>query len=120
MRTDKRETLLIGYKKWDFRFVDKIDRGNALGECEHPASKHNNTKGHIRIAKGMHGIEKANTILHEINHAIFYSQGLHMPDDVEEQVVLAMTNGFIQFAKDNPKFVKKILRLIESDRKPGE
>jgi len=71
MKTDKRKTLLIGYKKWDFRFVDKIDNGESVGVCEHPPSKHNSSKGHIRIAKGLHGIEKANTIMHEVNHAIF-------------------------------------------------
>lgn len=107
---------MIGYKKWDFRFVNKIDNGTTLGECKHPTSKHNNTKGHIRITKGMHGIEKANTILHEINHAIFYSQGLNIPYDQEEQVVLSMTNGLVQFIKDNLKFFKAIIRMIEKSQ----
>lgn len=53
-----------------------------------------------------------NTLLHEIFHGIFYTQGLHtvVEDDMEETVVTCLVNGLSQVLRDNPE-VKKLLRL---------
>lgn len=111
MRADKKITLKIGYKEYDMYFVKKIDGGATCGDCNSLCG----TKGLIRIAKGQKKIEKANTILHEIMHALVYVQGLE-PDlkgDKEEKVVLSLTNGLIQFMRDNPRVMDQIIKMIK-------
>ena len=107
---NKRETVRIGYREYTISFVKRFTDGDHIGECENPA-KHTHAKGKIRIKAGQEPVEKANTIMHEINHAIAYTYGLNLSDDMEERVVTAFTNGLIAFIRDNPKFVIKLLRL---------
>lgn len=54
-----------------------------------------------------------NTLLHEIGHGIFYTQGLQdVPgiDGAEEMIVNIFMNGLSQVLRDNPE-VRKLLRL---------
>lgn len=113
MRTDKKSVVKIGYKDFDIIFINKIDKGKSIGECVLPSSEHKLSKGKIRIAKGQDGIEKANTILHEILHAICYVKGLELTDKLEERIVCAITNGIVGFIKDNPKYALKLFKLIK-------
>lgn len=50
-------------------------------------------------------IEKADTILHEVFHAILFCQGRE-PCDHEERYVRALSAGLISVLADNPKFAK--------------
>lgn len=50
--------------------------------------------------------EKANTILHEVLHALVYTMSIKFKDhDQEESVVNSMSNGIITVLKDNPDFL---------------
>lgn len=104
------KNLKIGYREYTISFVKRFTDGDHVGECENPGS-HTHAKGKIRIKKGQDSVEKANTILHEVMHAIAYTQGMNLSDNTEERVVTAFTNGLIGFIRDNPKFVIKLLRL---------
>lgn len=110
MRTDKAAKLKIGYRDFTLRFLKKINKGEELGLCTYP-SKRVKCKGQISIAKGMDDAEKANTILHEILHAICYTQGLDLPVAEEERVVNSLSNGLIAFIRDNPRFTLQLLKL---------
>lgn len=44
-----------------------------------------------------------NTAVHEINHAIFWSQGLEAAED-EEPIVNRMSNGLLALLYDNPDY----------------
>lgn len=101
--------MRIGYQDYDLYFVKKIDGGSTQGECHY----NDGAKGVIRIAKGQKKVEKANTILHELLHAISYTQGLHLSADMEERVVRAIANGLIDFMRTNPKVMNQILSLIK-------
>jgi hypothetical protein len=46
-------------------------------------------------------LRAANTLMHEVNHAIFKSQCLREGDD-EERICDAMANGWCQVLRDNP------------------
>lgn len=108
-------TLRIGYRKYKMRFVKRIDKGKTRGECYNPSS-HKLELGLLKISGGMDSTDKAATILHEIAHAIIYTQGLELSDKTEEKFVLAMTNGLTGFIKDNPKFFSKIVRMIQKEK----
>lgn len=105
MRTDKKIRLKIGYKDFTLYFVNSIDGGETNGECVKDV-------GVIKITKGLNNIEKANTVLHEVFHGIWHVQGIGMGDETEERVVTAMTNGLVDFIRDNPRFVDRVISLI--------
>lgn len=55
----------------------------------------------------------ADTIWHEINHALF--AGLHMTGELtEERIVTLMTSGQCTVMRDNPDFVKWMLKKLNS------
>lgn len=112
MRTSKPHELKIGYKTYILRFADKIPGDKTMGDCTFP-SMHNHSKGAIRILKGQGAVEKGNTILHEILHAIMMDKGVELDDALEERIVLATANGLVAFIRDNPEFSKQLLKLLE-------
>lgn len=63
----------------------------------------------IHIGKGQKGARLADTVLHEINHAIYRVWGLSDTDD-EERTVTAMSTGLICVMRDNPGFAKWLSR----------
>lgn len=112
MRTDRPFTLRIGYKDFTVSFVDKVDKGKSLGSCQ-PYAGRTKYKGQIKIAKRLPKREKANTVLHEVMHAIIYAQGVEYTEKEEEQAVTAFTNGLIALMRDNPKFMAEIQRMVK-------
>lgn len=73
---------------------------------------HNGDASRVYIADNLSGHQLANTLLHEVMHAIWYTQGLchdclaSNPAGLQEHVVNNMTNGLIQVIRDNPDLVK--------------
>jgi len=110
MRADRKATLRIGARDYiiSFNKMLKDEQGVCLKEFAHDYEK-----GWIRIKTGMAPLEKGNTVLHEIIHAIFTERGLIYKEKEEEKIVLAMTNGLIAFIRDNPRFFKRLLKLIK-------
>ena len=109
MKTNIKRTIRIGYRDYIISFSDKMTlEGTCLKEF-----KHDYEKGQITIKKGRSDIDKANTLFHEILHAIFTERGLIYSTKEEETIVLAMTNGIIDFIRDNPKFFKTWLKLLQ-------
>lgn len=102
--------LRIGYKDFFVRYVNKFKDKKQVGECELPIDR---IKGIIRIKRGMDSVERANTIIHEILHAIWYTQGIGLESKTEERVVCAITNGLIGFMRDNPEYTQEIIDMLE-------
>ncbi len=111
MRTDRRCTVRVGFRDYAISFRKKL-AGGAIGLCD-KLTKHDHEKGQIHVLKGLNDIEKANTVLHEIFHAIYTERGVNLSDKQEEQVVTAMTNGLIDFIRDNPRFLVRWLKLLK-------
>lgn len=111
MRTDRKSEVKIGYRDYVIIFRKKIP-GNLLGDCD-KTFFHDYEKGRISIKKGLNDVEKANTVLHECMHAIFTERALKFSDDTEEKIVNAMTNGIIDFIRDNPRFFVRWLKLLK-------
>jgi len=72
----------------------------------------------IEIQKEVDGIDYANTLLHEIMHAIVYLSSLNADggalkeDDNEEQVTNTLTNWLMGVFRDNPKLLDIIKREV--------
>lgn len=73
--------------------------GDALGLC-------NNHKCVIIIREGQHPVEEADTLLHEIFHAIWYCMNISHGGTDEEGVVHRMASGMLQVLMDNPSLLK--------------
>jgi len=74
--------------------------GDKHGDCDHIANL-------IRVQlKGHSQQQQANTLFHEIIHAVFHLYGVSLK--TEEMVVCGLSNGFCQVIRDNPKVMKFI------------
>lgn len=78
-----------------------------LGRC------HNNACV-IGIQEGQHPIEEADTILHEILHAIWYCMSISEGGADEESVVRRMASGQLQVYMDNPHLLAYFTSLQKS------
>ena len=58
--------------------------------------------GYVTTEKG---VSHANTILHEILHAIIYQWNMDLEEKVEELVVSGLANGLTTIFVDNPKLM---------------
>jgi len=59
----------------------------------------------IHIADGQRGPQLADTILHELLHAIYATFGLK-DEDEEERIVSALATGLVGVLRDNPNFAR--------------
>ncbi len=74
-----------------------------MGSCE-------NTDLTIYIESGHAEIEEADTVLHEVLHAICYTMKIDLEPDVEEKVVATLATGLIGVLQDNPEFAKWLIK----------
>ena len=76
----------------------------------------------IEIQEEAKGLDLANTLLHEVIHAIVYHSSLNAQggplhdDDHEEQAVNSVTNWMMTVLRDNPWFLETIKQSIAEDK----
>ena len=84
---------------------------DCLGRCHHGMCR-------IAIQNGQHPVEEADTILHEIFHAIWYCMSIAEGGADEEAVVRRMASGTLGVLMDNPhllEYFKQIQKLTNKD-----
>ncbi len=78
-------------------------------------------KGVIEIQKEIQGDDLANTLLHEVLHAIVYASSLNSEGGAledhkdEEQTVNSITNHLMAVIKDNPWFLDFLKEQIKPE-----
>jgi len=99
----------IGYKDYTLRFVEGLmNKSDTMGECF-------KTLGIIEIDKSLSEIEMANTIIHEIMHAVHHTHGLGYmgnTEDAEERVINSLGNGLTQVFRDNPELTTLVFNNL--------
>ena len=97
--------IKIGYAdyKIEKRSSQFCEREDMFGDCDTKLSR-------IRYNIAQSRKELANTILHEILHALFHTEGITVPARTEEFVVRNLANGLLGFIQDNPKFLNWLKR----------
>ena len=94
------EVLRIMGRNYVVIYEDESLLGQAaLGSC-------NNSQCVIIIQDGQHPIEEADTLLHEIFHALFYCMSIAMGQANEEEVVRRLASGMLAVMMDNPHLLK--------------
>ena len=70
----------------------------------------------IRIDFSTDKINVVDTLLHEINHAIYWAYGIYN-DDKEERTVAIFSSAWTQVYRDNPWLLEFIKHNLETKRK---
>ena len=96
-RPDK---IKIGYREYK------------LEEWKQTVASANEAQGQLFSKEGVigytadeKGVSHANTLIHEILHAIVYQWNMELDEKTEEHIVNGITNGLTTVLVDNPKLI---------------
>lgn len=109
--------IRVGYKDFKIKFIEDLnDRAEAVGMCF-------KQKGIIEIEKSLIAVEMANTLMHEVLHAIHYVHGLSemgQDENSEERIVNSLANGLTQVFRDNPEFTSLVMSKLDYEVLEGD
>ncbi len=98
-------TVRVGYQTVTVKKVDPADLSYT-----HMGSYQGST-GRISVCRDLGTIQGLNTFIHELLHAVFYTQGLGCEANEEERIVNALANGLVQMIRDNPELLSYLAAL---------
>lgn len=98
----------IGYQTYDVHITESNLADLSYGHTSP-------SMGMITLNGRSSTTQSANTIVHEVLHAIWDGQALGKNPD-EERIVTALANGLTQVMRDNPQLIDAIQSLL-SERK---
>ena len=94
------DKIKIGYKNYK------------LEEWKQTVASANEAQGQFFAKEGVigytadeKGVSHANTLFHEILHAIIYQWNMELEEKVEESIVNGLANGLTTILVDNPKLI---------------
>lgn len=96
------EALRINGRIFSVRYSPAAAMPDALGLCYF-----DKTLLEIRGDQSPH--ETRDTLLHELMHALRYTQGREYAGDVEEDFVRSLATGLMGVFQDNPEFAKWLI-----------
>ena len=70
-------------------------------------------EGDIGYTADEKGVSHANTLIHEILHAIVYQWNMELDEKAEEHIVNGITNGLTTVLVDNPKLIDYLKEKIK-------
>ena len=70
----------------------------------------------IRVDENLKGTVLVDTVLHELNHAIWAIGNLKSEKEEEERVVAVMASYWTQILRDNPHLIKWIIKNIKTKK----
>ena len=102
---------------------DKIKigyRSYKLEEWKQTVASANEAQGQFFSKEGVigytadeKGVSHANTLIHEILHAIVYQWNMELDEKAEEHIVNGITNGLTTVLVDNPKLIDYLKEKIK-------
>ena len=102
------EKIKIGYKEY------------RLEKWKQTVASANEAQGQFFAKEGIigytaeeTGVSHANTLIHEILHAIVYQWNMDLDEKIEEHVVNGLTNGLTTVLVDNPKLIDYLKEKIK-------
>jgi len=110
----------VGWKDIDIEYVKasfKKDNTDCYGQ-------YLNRENKIEIHEELNPDDLANTMLHEVMHAIVYHSSLNQPggplkdEESEEQTTNSLSNWLIGVFRDNPWFLDFLKENINRTKKP--
>ena len=94
------DKIKVGYK--EYKLEEWKQTVASANEAQGQFFSKEGVIGYVTTEKG---VSHANTILHEIMHAIIYQWNIEIDEKVEELVVNGLSNGLTTVFVDNPKLM---------------
>lgn len=106
----KNKEVKIGYKKYKILNLDSVSaRTNEIN------GQFFAQDGIIALSSTEDSVSHANTLLHEILHAIVYQWGIELDDKEEEKICNTLANGLTTVFVDNPWLLPHIQKNLKGD-----
>lgn len=107
------KSVAVGPFNYDVHLWKEADAvtNEAAGLCD----SHRNM---ILIKENLNDQTRAEVLMHETLHAIFYTSGLSLVQNLaqnEEMIVSQIAIGLVALVRSNPDFMPLIARLLERD-----
>ena len=103
------KSIRIGYRQYQVKAWSDAEllTTESYGQCD-------KQRAIIYVCTHLDDDLVADTLLHEILHAIWHEYGLQ-DDDREERIVHTLASGFIQVMKDNPNAIRYLVKMSKPE-----
>ena len=98
--------IRLGGREW--RFNETASTADVDGECHYAEAV-------LDIRAGQAPVLLVDSVLHELSHAILYSQGRENGGRVEETYVRALATGLAAALSDNPELSAWLFQRLHSE-----
>ncbi|UCR91162.1 hypothetical protein [Ralstonia phage RpT1] len=102
------QRVRINGRRWTLEYPEAIDDEGTYGITYYDSHL-------IQVRSGLAPIEEADTVIHEVLHALIASMGLTVPD--EEPIVRALASGLTGVLADNPTLLKHLTGCLKGSNK---
>ena len=103
--------IKIGYRNYKIKNLDSI-----VSKCNEINGQFLATDGVIALSSDEDSISHANTLIHEIFHAIVYQWGVELDDKEEEKICNTLANGLTTVLVDNPWLLPYIQKNLKGEK----
>ena len=102
------DKIKVGYK--EYKLEEWKQTVASANEAQGQFFSKEGIIGYVTTEKG---VSHANTILHEVMHAIIYQWNIELGEKEEEHLVNALSNGLTTVFVDNPKLMDYLKEKIK-------
>ena len=105
------KNIKIGYRDYKIKNLDSI-----VSTCNEINGQFLASDGMIALSSTEDNISHANTLIHEILHAIVYQWGIELDDKDEEKICNTLANGLTTVLVDNPWLLPYIQKNLKGEK----
>jgi len=105
------KNIKIGYRDYKIKNLDSI-----VSKCNEINGQFLASDGMIALSSTEDNISHANTLIHEILHAIVYQWGIELDDKEEEKICNTLANGLTTVLVDNPWLLSYIQKNLKGEK----
>jgi hypothetical protein len=103
--------IKIGYKNYKIKNLDSI-----VSRCNEINGQFLASDGVIALSSTEDNISHANTLIHEVLHAIIYQWGIDLDDKEEEKICNTIANGLTTVFVDNPSLLSYLQKNLKGEK----
>jgi hypothetical protein len=105
------KNIKIGYREYKIKNLDSI-----VSKCNEINGQFLASDGMIALSSTEDNISHANTLIHEILHAIVYQWGIELDDKDEERICNTIANGLTTVFVDNPSLLSYLQKNLKGEK----
>ena len=105
------KNIKIGYRDYKIKNLDSI-----VSRCNEINGQFLASDGVIALSSTEDNISHANTLIHEILHAIIYQWGVELDDKEEEKICNTIANGLTTVFVDNPSLLSYLQKNLKGEK----